>query len=456
MDLGNVGFLAIGSALGAFVGKVKSFFIGIKQYAIQTTILVHDHTRKVIVSFFRENFQLLDRFKPKVYYKNTGIGGSLIFSSRYYNYKGFALYKKKYPCWVEVSFEYPYRIRVDYIRGTISEKTLVEDLHNFKVTSSETDRLFTPRRFYVDSIIEETPLAVTGPDKHAESPQGEKSKNSSIVGDFSIYNYKVTYDIYIGDEESLRRSYERYETPTDYLKDRFPFFYWSREFKELLFEGLFWKKLFPLYARGYISKASRGCLLYGPPGSGKTMMVSMVARYLDVPVIVVDLNTISESTFLKDVRRRMTGDLIVLYEDIDAVFDKRKNIHPDNQSRQRTKFNTFLNVLDGVDKDTVAWTIITTNNPDKLDSALVKFENGEPVITRPGRIDKVIGVSLIDQPGKEHILTNMLKKYYSKAEIDKWVAELSKRDMTAAQVCYFCEQKMKEYVLQNIKAEFRE
>lgn len=452
MDLGNVGFLAVGSALGAFVGKVKSFFIGVKQYVIQTTILVHDHTRKVIVSFFRENFQLLDRFKPKVYYKNTGIGGSLIFSSRYYNYKGFALYKKKYPCWVEVSFKYPYYIRVDYIRGTISEKTLVEDLYNFKVASSETDKLFTPRRFYVESIIEGAPLSVSGPDKHAESPQEEKSKNSNIVSNFSIYNYKVTYDIYMGDEESLKKTYKRYETPTDYLKDRFPFFYWSREFKELLFEGLFWKKLFPLYVSGYISKASRGCLLYGPPGSGKTMMVSMVARYLDVPIIVVDLNAISESTFLKDIQRAMMADSIILYEDIDAVFDKRKNIHPDNQNRQRTKFNTFLNVLDGVDKDAVAWTIITTNNPDKLDSSLVKFENGEPVITRPGRIDKVIGVSLIDQSGKEHILNSMLKKYYSKEEIDKWVVELSKQDMTAAQVCHFCEQKVKECVLQNIKS----
>jgi DNA polymerase III delta prime subunit len=139
----------------------------------------------------------------------------------------------------------------------------------------------------------------------------------------------------------------------------------------------------------------RGWLLHGPPGTGKSTTPLVLATELGLPVCVLNLGSsaltdAAVTTLLADA----LVPSIVLIEDVDAavgeaVAKRRKDRNQQNPygivitgatKTPRLTMATLLNALDGVGAGQGRLTIMTTNDPDMLDEAMV----------RPGRCDMVV------------------------------------------------------------------
>ena len=137
----------------------------------------------------------------------------------------------------------------------------------------------------------------------------------------------------------------------------------------------------------------RGYLLYGPPGNGKSSLITALAGELKRSVCVLNLadNVLDDETLIYLMADAPDGSLILL-EDIDAVFSGREN------SKGRVSFNGLLNALDGVTAQNGSMVFMTTNHLEKLDPALI----------RPGRCD----LHLCFDNATRVQVQNMLERFY--------------------------------------------
>ena len=148
----------------------------------------------------------------------------------------------------------------------------------------------------------------------------------------------------------------------------------------------------------------RGFLLYGAPGTGKTALARAIAEDLDLPIHVFDLASLRNDELQKAWNQMLEETpCMALMEDIDAVFEGRKNVAV--SSGPALTFDCLLNVLDGVQKTDGLLTFMTTNHIEKVDAAI-----GQPgeIGSRPGRIDRVVQLGMLDELGRRKIATRIL------------------------------------------------
>lgn len=163
----------------------------------------------------------------------------------------------------------------------------------------------------------------------------------------------------------------------------------------------------------------RGCLLHGGPGTGKTSFARALAELLDLPVHVFDLASMSNQDLKRAWREMMTmSPCIALLEDLDAVFEGRKNIAPQSGMTSGVTFDTLLNCIDGIERVDGMLLVVTTNNLGKLDTALTD---------RPGRIDSVVEFKPLDHEGRVKMATRILDD----AQLAIQIAQEGKDDSAA-------------------------
>lgn len=172
----------------------------------------------------------------------------------------------------------------------------------------------------------------------------------------------------------------------------------------------------------------RGWVLYGDPGTGKTAFIRALAQELNMPIATFDLSTMTNQDFTYSWEQAMSNTpCIALIEDVDAIFDGRKNIAAQGLN-QGLSFDCLLNTIDGVQNTDGMFLIITTNNIEKLDPALGNpMANGNgaaSMSTRPGRIDRAIRFEHLDEDGR----IKMAKRIFEGMQEDKWKVLLSTGD----------------------------
>jgi len=152
----------------------------------------------------------------------------------------------------------------------------------------------------------------------------------------------------------------------------------------------------------------RGLLLYGKPGTGKTMLARAFANEADLPIIQTTGSKLLNPDHLKNIyaKAKEYAPSIIFIDEIDAIGQRDGNTYKD------TIINQFLTELNGFadDKDKIVFTIAATNFKAKID----------PAILRSGRIDLHIEVDTLDKEARKFFIQKLLKKpTYGKISIEK-------------------------------------
>lgn len=148
-------------------------------------------------------------------------------------------------------------------------------------------------------------------------------------------------------------------------------------------------------------KPPKGVILYGEPGTGKTLLAKAVANSTSATFLRVVGSELIQK-YLGDgpklVRElfRVADDLspsIVFIDEIDAIGTKRYDAHSGGEREIQRTMLELLNQLDGFDAMGDVKVIMATNRIETLDPALI----------RPGRIDRKIEFPLPDAKTKRRI-----------------------------------------------------
>lgn len=198
------------------------------------------------------------------------------------------------------------------------------------------------------------------------------------------------------------------------------------------------KDLFNLEVFGFLNNIKkynenginkRGCILSGPPGTGKTSLGYIICNNLvDKTMIWITPEVLAEGSY------KMLSSIKILYrladfvtpgvvflEDLD-LFSKDRSMGGDALS-----LGALMNILDGVNSITNTVTIGTTNRIEAIETALSN---------RPGRFDRIVEISFLSEKLREKMLRNRLSDWKFTNKILKDIVKKT-NDWTGAELQEF-------------------
>jgi len=146
-------------------------------------------------------------------------------------------------------------------------------------------------------------------------------------------------------------------------------------------------------------KPPRGILLFGPPGSGKTLIARAVANetgafffLINGPEIMSKLAGESESNLRKAFEEaEKNSPAIIFIDEIDSIAPKREKTQGEVERRIVSQ---LLTLMDGLKARAHVVVIGATNRPNTIDTALRRF----------GRFDREVDIGVPDENGRLEVL----------------------------------------------------
>jgi transitional endoplasmic reticulum ATPase len=178
--------------------------------------------------------------------------------------------------------------------------------------------------------------------------------------------------------------------------------------KEELKEAIEW----PLKHADLFSEADivppKGLLLFGPPGTGKTMIAKAVATNSEANFISIKgpellSKWVGESEKgIREVFRkaRQASPCVVFFDELDSVAPRRSSTGSGDSHVGERLVSQLLTEMDGLEDLKGVVVIGATNRPDIIDEALL----------RPGRFDRLLEIPLPDNDSIKEILKIHMKK----------------------------------------------
>ncbi|KAH6827392.1 AAA-type ATPase family protein [Perilla frutescens var. hirtella] len=159
-----------------------------------------------------------------------------------------------------------------------------------------------------------------------------------------------------------------------------------------------------LFSKGQLRKPCKGILLFGPPGTGKTMLAKAVATEAGANFINISMSSITSKWFgegEKYVKAVFTlaskiAPSVIFVDEVDSMLGRRES--PGEHEAMRKMKNEFMVNWDGLrtkDKERVL-VLAATNRPFDLDEAVIR------------RLPRRLMVSLPDALNREKILKVIL------------------------------------------------
>ncbi len=163
-------------------------------------------------------------------------------------------------------------------------------------------------------------------------------------------------------------------------------------------------------------KMPHGVLLFGAPGTGKTLLARAVAGEAGVPFFSASASEFVEmfvgvgASRVRDLfdQAKKAAPSVIFVDELDAVGRHRfAGIGGGHDEREQT-LNQLLIELDGFEQSQGVVLIAATNRPDVIDPALL----------RPGRFDRQVAIPLPHLKGREEILKVHARKVKMGADAD--------------------------------------
>ncbi|MCO5561673.1 hypothetical protein L7F22_015294 [Adiantum nelumboides] len=160
-------------------------------------------------------------------------------------------------------------------------------------------------------------------------------------------------------------------------------------------------------------KPPKGILLYGPPGSGKTLIARAVANetgafffLINGPEIMSKLAGESESNLRKAFEEaEKNAPSIIFIDELDSIAPKREKT---NGEVERRIVSQLLTLMDGLKSRAHVIVIGATNRPNSIDPALRRF----------GRFDREIDIGVPDEVGRLEVLRIHTKNMKLSEDVD--------------------------------------
>ena len=156
----------------------------------------------------------------------------------------------------------------------------------------------------------------------------------------------------------------------------------------------------------YNVKPSKGILFFGPPGTGKTMMMRALANEIHAGFFYVKASNMISAYPGESERMisnvfaiaRKNAPCVLFFDEIDAIALGREAANVDDAHRHA--LSQLLVEMDGFQAIKNVIVVGATNRPDLIDAAMM----------RPGRFDRLIYMPLPDLDGRKKILQIYLNK----------------------------------------------
>ncbi|MFR1708355.1 MAG: ATP-dependent metallopeptidase FtsH/Yme1/Tma family protein [Clostridium sp.] len=185
----------------------------------------------------------------------------------------------------------------------------------------------------------------------------------------------------------------------------------------------------------YGARMPKGVILYGDPGTGKTLLAKAIAGEANVPFYAVSGSDFVQmyvgvgASRIRNLfkKAKSHGKAVIFIDEIDAIGKQRSSNKAGNSDEKDQTLNALLTEMSGFKESEGIVVIAATNRLDILDEALL----------RPGRFDRHIEVSLPDINAREKILNLHLK--------NKPVSDMNIRDI-AHNTTYFSGAKLESLV----------
>ncbi|KAL3655395.1 AAA ATPase cdc48 [Castilleja foliolosa] len=160
-------------------------------------------------------------------------------------------------------------------------------------------------------------------------------------------------------------------------------------------------------------KPPKGILLYGPPGSGKTLIARAVANetgafffLINGPEIMSKLAGESESNLRKAFEEaEKNAPSIIFIDELDSIAPKREKTHGEVERRIVSQ---LLTLMDGLKSRSHVIVMGATNRPNSIDAALRRF----------GRFDREIDIGVPDDVGRLEVLRIHTKNMKLAEDVD--------------------------------------
>ncbi|KAK8565472.1 hypothetical protein V6N13_020579 [Hibiscus sabdariffa] len=161
-----------------------------------------------------------------------------------------------------------------------------------------------------------------------------------------------------------------------------------------------------LFCKGQLTKPCKGILLFGPPGTGKTMLAKAVATEAGANFINISMSSITSKWFGEGEKyvkavfslASKIAPSVIFVDEVDSMLGRREN--PGEHEAMRKMKNEFMVNWDGLrtkDKERVL-VLAATNRPFDLDEAVIR------------RLPRRLMVNLPDVLNREKILRVILAK----------------------------------------------
>ncbi|KAG7595622.1 AAA+ ATPase domain [Arabidopsis suecica] len=169
-----------------------------------------------------------------------------------------------------------------------------------------------------------------------------------------------------------------------------------------------------LFGKGQLTKPTKGILLFGPPGTGKTMLAKAVATEAGANFINISMSSITSKWFGEGEKyvkavfslASKIAPSVIFVDEVDSMLGRREN--PGEHEAMRKMKNEFMINWDGLrtkDKERVL-VLAATNRPFDLDEAVIR------------RLPRRLMVNLPDSANRSKILSVILAKEEMAEDVD--------------------------------------